>query len=141
MTKRRRRKRRTKRARRRIDRISQNLTIPYKMLLLFLLVLLLGISSSSSFGEIVILAQGRSGSSFLSSWFGAHPNVTFFLEPCCMVYLNTRSAHDLVGDRCDRLLKQLFKCDFRSVALERDQSRYIPEVCLCSAAASQHIYT
>ena len=34
----------------------------------------------------LLLAQGRSGSSFLGSWFQATPKFLYFVEPCALPY-------------------------------------------------------
>lgn len=87
-------------------------------------------SSKSGSGRIprslAVLAQGRSGSSFLSAWFNAHPNVTYFLEPCSQVY-QKGVARDRTGVSCHNSVKGLLQCDFSSAELTRDQSIYIPE--------------
>ena len=75
---------------------------------------------------IVVLAQGRSGSSFLSSWFGSHPKVTYFLEPCSLVYLKEVNR-DKTGTSCAAVMKQLLSCDFSSVDPKRNQKPYIPD--------------
>lgn len=76
--------------------------------------------------NILILAQGRSGSTFLSSWFGSLPNVNYYIEPCSMVYAyNVRK--DRTGLDCAEFIKELFACDFSRANVERDQSKFIPE--------------
>jgi hypothetical protein len=77
--------------------------------------------------EIVVLAQGRSGSSFVSWWFGAHPNVTYFLEPCSVTYING-VYRDKTGTGCASIVHQLARCDFSAVALDRNISQFVPDV-------------
>jgi hypothetical protein len=90
--------------------------------------LVLVFSSLSIFAldPIVIIAQGRSGSTFLSSWLGSHPNVTYFLEPCSMIYLKS-FRRDATGISCANLMNKFLQCDFTDAAVERDQSVMIPQ--------------
>ena len=76
---------------------------------------------------VVVVAQGRSGSSFLSSWFNAHPRAFYQLEPCGMVYQKRIDMGDLTGARCAQLIRRLQRCDFSMVAQDRDQQPLIPE--------------
>lgn len=95
-------------------------------LLLLLLVALHGQTAQGA-DNILILAQGRSGSTFLSSWFGSLPNVTYFIEPCSLVY-GDNTTRDRTGEDCARFIKELFACDFSRANVARNQSAFIPEV-------------
>lgn len=68
--------------------------------------------------EILLLAQGRSGSSFVSSWFDHIEDSSLlqplvFIEPCSLSY--TSGTVDSVGTDCVKILREIFTCNFSSV--------------------------
>jgi hypothetical protein len=76
--------------------------------------------------RIIILAQGRSGSSFISSWFNVHPDIFYFLEPCGGAYQKDSTRGDIVGPKCAREVKQLLSCNTEQVDIVKDQTKIIP---------------
>jgi len=77
--------------------------------------------------RVAVIAQGRSGSSFLSSYFGANAATLYFLEPCSNVYVKGGHA-DAVGAACMKHVDRVFNCDLSGFNLVEDQSSRIPPI-------------
>lgn len=75
---------------------------------------------------IMILATGRSGSSFLGSVFAAHPSSLYFIEPCQSS--NTMAGPSLKHLSCQGLLAKVIACDFKGLRLSpaKDYSKVWP---------------
>jgi len=59
-------------------------------------------------------------------WFGSHPQVTYFLEPCSLVYLEG-IRRDKTGKSCAAAAEKLSRCEFSHVALHRNHKDFIPD--------------
>jgi hypothetical protein len=91
-----------------------------EMMALWFLVLTL--HAVSVVPQVLLLAQGRSGSTWVASWLESHPDALFFLEPCSNAYQTLTATEsprkDVIGEDCAVLHRQLFQCDFTNVQLD-----------------------
>jgi hypothetical protein len=62
---------------------------------------------------MLILSQGRSGGSFLGSWFQSSPKFLYLHEPCAVPY--TGAATAVTGKACVAIVNELYNCEFSSV--------------------------
>lgn len=63
--------------------------------------------------NILILAHGRSGSSFLGQIFNSHPDVFYVYEPLITFQLTTMRDSKLYENSTMRLLRDIFNCKFK----------------------------
>ena len=63
--------------------------------------------------NILILAHGRSGSSFLGQIFNSHPEVFYIYEPLLTFQLTTMRDSKLYEESTKRLLHDIFNCRFK----------------------------
>jgi hypothetical protein len=82
--------------------------------------------AQSAPSKVVVLAQGRSGSSFLSSWFSAERDTLYFLEPCSNVFLANAKA-DATGQECIAHVNHVLRCELGAFLLGADQASRIPK--------------
>ena len=60
--------------------------------------------------------QGRSGSTFLSTFFKSNPeDVLYLIEPCATPYIFPDSHSDYTGEKCLSVMREVLECDFSSV--------------------------
>lgn len=67
---------------------------------------------------MVLMTPGRTGSSFVSSWFSKalEDRTMYFLEPCSASFQRVSQATDITGIVCADLLKEIFNCDWSRVS-------------------------
>ena len=65
--------------------------------------------------SVLVLAQGRSGSTFLASFWRMHPELLYVIEPCASPFVWPNSDVDYTGRKCFDTVVEIFDCDFQSV--------------------------
>ena len=68
--------------------------------------------TSSAPADLLILAHGRSGSSFLGQAFNAHHDVFYMYEPLAVLQATSLRHSPLYEQSAKQLLEDIFKCNF-----------------------------
>ena len=63
--------------------------------------------------NVLIIAHGRTGSSFLGQIFNSHPDVFYIYEPLITFQLTSMRNSNLYGYATMRLLRDIFNCRFK----------------------------
>ena len=78
-------------------------------------------ASSTRRRNLLILSQGRGGSSFLGELFNNHPDIVYVFEPLntaqdlLKVNVFFQKPTDVYGLLCNKILDSFFKCDFSNI--------------------------